>query len=344
MKLKRVILLFFAFVFIIPGCVKRPLEIRKPHPVIIWPKPPEVPRIHFVDSFSRPEDLNIREGLINKIFNIFSETDERTIIKPYGIETDHEGRYFVVDTFKKCVHVFDTRNTNYYKFPQKDTSFESPIDIAIGKHGDIFVTDSKEGVVKVFRELGKRYGGEIGRGILERPTGIAINNKTDELVVVDTHSSQIVRYDVNTLSFKGMIGMNGDKEGMFHYPTNIFVSADGHIYISDSLNFRIQIFSPDWKFLHSFGKVGNNPGFFSRPRGVAVDSDGNIYVVDALFDNVQIFSREGKLLMDFGGPGYRYGEFWLPSGIFIDNRDKIFISDTYNKRIQVFQYIKEGEL
>ncbi|MEF9438349.1 MAG: 6-bladed beta-propeller [Candidatus Mariimomonas ferrooxydans] len=188
---------------------------------------------------------------------------------------------------------------------------------------------------------GEKYIREMGKGILKRPTGIAVNEKTGELLVVDTLNSKIMRYDLKSYGLKGIIGREGSDTGMFHYPTNIFVSRDGLIFVSDSLNSRIQIFSPEWKFLNAFGKPGDSPGYFARPRGVAVDSDGNIYVVDALFDNVQIFDKEGRLLMDFGRPGHGYGEFWLPSGIFIDSNDRIYVSDSYNKRVQVFQYIKD---
>ncbi len=338
----KISVLITALAVIMPGCFQQQAGLGDPMPEMIWPAPPEVPRIMLVNSFSRPEDLNLQESFLKQFFS-FAEKKDRSLVKPYGIETDSAGRYFVVDTFGKNVHVFDLENSEYYIFPEGEITFESPIDIAIGDDGMIFVTDSKEAVVKLFRDNGETYAGTIGEGLLGRPTGIAINKSTNELLVVDTMNSQVVSYGLDSHEFKGFIGGDGEQQGMFHYPTNIFVSDGGNIFVSDSLNFRIQIFSPQGEFMKEFGKPGNSPGYFSRPRGVAVDSDGNIYVVDALFDNVQVFNRDGMLLMDFGGPGYGYGEFWLPSGIFIDSRDRIFVADTYNKRVQVFQYLKGGD-
>lgn len=331
------VLILFAGVY---GCFKQAVETDRQLPDIIWPKPPNVPRIRFVNSISGPEDLNIKQGAVMRFFSFLKGAEERALVAPYGIETDRDGRIYVIDTFDKHIHVFDPENGEYYRFPQNETSFISPIDIAISKNGAVFVTDSKEAVIRVFKKQGKEYIKEIGRGVLNRPTGIAVNEKTGELLVVDTLSSEIIRYDLESHKMKGIIGRGGNDAGLFHYPTNIFVSGDGHIFVSDSLNFRIQIFTPEWDFLYSFGRAGDGPGFFSRPKGVAVDSEGNIYVVDALFDNVQVFDKQGRLLMDFGGPGHGYGEFWLPSGIFIDNNDMIYISDSYNKRVQVFQYMK----
>ena len=182
---------------------------------------------------------------------------------------------------------------------------------------------------------------EFGRGVFKRPTGIAINPKTSELLVVDTLQSRVFRFDLSSLTQKGSFGGNGDADGRFHYPTHIFVTLAGNLIVSDSLNFRVQVFSPEGRFLDKIGGMGNTPGTFSRPKGVASDSDGNIYVVDALFDNIQVFDKHGRLLMAFGEHGNGIGAFWLPTGIYIDNNDSIYVSDSGNQRIQVFKYLRE---
>lgn len=83
---------------------------------------------------------------------------------------------------------------------------------------------------------------------------------------------------------------------MFNYPTFITIDRDGRLYVTDTGNFRVQIFDKEGRYIKDFGKPGNKGGFFARPKGVAIDSEGNIYVVDAMFQNVQIFNREGELL------------------------------------------------
>jgi DNA-binding beta-propeller fold protein YncE len=176
-----------------------------------------------------------------------------------------------------------------------------------------------------------------------RPTGLTYNAKSDELLVVDTKYSQIVRFSTDDFRHRGTLGSMGVSTGTFNNPTNIFTDSSGQVYITDSLNFRIQIFTHNGTFIRSFGKNGDSPGHFARPKGVAVDSDGNIYVVDSLFDNIQIFNKMGELLMDFGKSGNAYGEFWLPTGLYIDSQDRIYVSDSYNKRVQVFQYMNIDE-
>jgi DNA-binding beta-propeller fold protein YncE len=336
----RIIFLFLSLLLLAPGCFKEIVETREPLPSIIWPKPPAVARIRFINSISKPEDLNIRPSFSRKLLNFVMGETKTSVVNPYGITTDPEGRLYVVDTNMKHVHVFDQKNNEYYMFPDKDTQFTSPIDIVLDNKGSLYVSDSKEAVVKVFKQNGKKYVKDIGKGLLNRPTGLAFNKKTEELLVLDTKNNEIVRYEVDTLTETGVIGREGSIDGTFFNPTNISTSSDGNIYVSDSLNFRIQIFTPEGNFIHTFGKPGDSPGFFSRPKGVAVDSDGNIYVVDALFDNIQIFDSQGILLMDFGRPGSKYGDFWLPTGIYIDENDRIYVADSFNNRVQIFQYIK----
>ncbi|MEJ2283139.1 MAG: 6-bladed beta-propeller [Desulfobacterales bacterium] len=323
------------------ACIKDTRVAKEPLPDIVWPKPPEIPRIRFIAAVSKPRDLQIRPGLFKRIFDYMTGKTEVPMVAPYGVETDSAGRLYVVDTFLRTVHVFDVKGSTYYLFPSDKANLVSPIDIAIeNTRGNIYVSDSQGGAVKIFKDAGKRFAGEIGKGLLGRPTGIAVNQKTSELLVVDTQNASILRFDLADHKLQGKFGGSGTAQGELNFPTNIYVNSDGIIFASDSLNFRIQEFTPDGKFLRAFGSIGSGPGHFSRPKGVAVDSDGNIYVVDGLFDNIQIFDRESRLLMAFGRPGNGYGEFWLPTGIFIDRDDRIYVSDTYNKRVQIFQYLK----
>jgi DNA-binding beta-propeller fold protein YncE len=323
------------------GCARDIEKTAEPLPEMVWPPAPDLPRIKFVNAVTQPDDLRIKRGAFLRFFDYLSGKTMKSMVMPYGVETDSGRRLYVVDTFLRTIHVFDVKGNAYYSFPENQTTLTSPIDLAIeNETGSIYVTDSQDGVVKIFKDAGKRFAGEIGRGVLVRPTGIAVNAKTSELLVVDTLSANVVRYALSDHSLVGIFGGTGSKEGQLHYPTNIQTTSNGRILVSDSLNFRIQVFSEQGIFLRRFGSAGIHPGSFSRPKGVAADSDGNIYVVDGLFDNIQVFDKENRLLMVFGDHGIGYGEFWLPSGIFIDANDTIYVADSYNRRIQVFQYLK----
>jgi len=324
------------------GCVRQSREISAAGPELFWPAPPETRRVVFLNAVSGPGDLDIRPGFLTKMFRYLGGITETAIVSPSGISRDAEGRIYVVDTSLGRVHVFDARGSRYSVFPSSDVPLISPVGIAVDRgSGLIFVSDSKSGVVKVFADAGKRYVTDLGIDVLERPTGVAVNRRASELLVVDTLQARVFRFDLPGMALKGSFGGSGTADGRFHYPTFVSVTSAGRIIVSDSLNFRVQVLSPEGRFLFKIGGAGNTPGTFSRPKGVAADSDGNIYVADALFDNVQMFDESGRLLMAFGGHGAGAGAFALPTGMYIDADDVIFVSDSGNHRIQMFQYLKE---
>jgi DNA-binding beta-propeller fold protein YncE len=327
------------------GCANRPATERPPNPVILWPAPPEVPRISFVNTVSQPADMGITDGALGSLLRILSGKRATPVVNPHGLAVDVAGRLYVVDNFLKKVHVYDQRARKYRLFPKREPALVSPVGIAVdNRRGRVYVTDSAQAVVWVFTEGGAKQVGAIRSGGLRRPTGVTINPVTDELLVVDAVNPGILRYGLPDHEFKGVIGGEGTEAGSFHSPTHIVATPGGQMLVTDALNFRVQILSAEGEYLRAFGAPGDSLGQFARPKGVAVDSDGNIYVVDALFDNVQVFDRDGQLLMAFGRLGQAPGEFWLPSGIFIDTHDRIYVSDSYNKRVQVFQYLPEGKL
>ena len=135
----------------------------------------------------------------------------------------------------------------------------------------------------------------------------------------------------------------GGPERVAEGPTAVAVGPDGAVYVSDQMNFRIQVFDRDGHFRRAFGQLGDTPGSFARPKGVAVDAAGHVYVVDAAFNNVQVFDSTGVLLLAFGSLGHGEGELWLPMGLAIDGGDRIFVADRYNNRIQVYQYLHVQE-
>jgi len=332
--------LMIAFCLTIGGCVQH-TDRLKPNPDIFWPNPPEVKRIAFVNTISKPEDLKIHQGIVKQFVNYMVGEPEVSIVSPYGISTDSQGRLFVVDSFLKRIHVFDVNGNRYFSFPSDRTMLVSPIGIAVDKNGRIYITDSKKAMVYIFKDQGKTFVATLGNDLFTRPTGIAVNWKTMELLVVDTRQSKVFRFDLSSLKQKGSFGGSGGTDGRFHYPTHISVTMTGSILVCDSLNFRVQVFSPEGRFLSKIDGMGHVPGTFSRPKGVASDSDGNIYVIDALFDNIQVFDTYGRLLMAFGEHGNGIGGFWLPTGIYIDQTDLIYVSDSGNQRVQMFQYLKK---
>jgi sugar lactone lactonase YvrE len=108
-------------------------------------------------------------------------------------------------------------------------------------------------------------------------------------------------------------GKPGHGPGEFHFvptdpsdPTSvtgrIAVGPTGIVYVSDSGNGRVEVFTPQGRFVRQFGSPGTGNGQFLSPFDLAVDSAGDVYVLDdGQVGVVQKFSATGKFLWRVGG-------------------------------------------
>jgi hypothetical protein len=128
----------------------------------------------------------------------------------------------------------------------------------------------------------------------------------------------------------------GDSPAGFSFPNGILVgpAADGdgnEIYVADSNNRRIQVFSLSGSFRRFIRTEGT-------PRGLAMDSQKRLYVVDVLAHQVDIYSLKGEHLATFGESGVGPGQFRYPEAASIDARGRIYVSDRENNQVQVWGY------
>lgn len=310
----------------------------EPAAALVWPAAPAEPRIVFVRSFSRPEDLGIRKTMLQRMAEfVFGERDVQ-MVRPTAVVAS-AGMLYVADAGAFGVHRFDTKNGGYRLLrAEGDVAMPSPVGLAVGPGGEVYVTDSALAKVFVIRP-GADEAAPLGIAGLRQPTGIAYDRTQGRLYVTDTAAHTIAAFDAkgNTVA---RIGLRGAGDGEFNYPTLIWCDAAGRLFVTDSLNFRVQVFDSTGRFVAKWGRHGDGTGDAARQKGVATDRHGHVYVVDALFHAFQIFDARGEFLLSVGAMGRDRGEFWLPMGIFVGDDDVIYVADAYNRRVQMFRYLE----
>jgi len=321
------------------GCGGR-TPVEPPAPAsrpIVWPDPPAEPRIRYVQSLSGPQDAGIAKSFFGRLAEaLFGRTGEY-FIRPTGV-AERDGVLYVADPGSQAIWIFDRPDQRFIKVERiGKTPLVSPVAVAVGPDGGVFVADSALGKVFLLDRKGSllRTAAEDG---LERPAGLAYDSATGRLYIADSLAQQIAVYDAAGARILAW-GKRGSGQGDFNHPTHLFLGRSGTLLVTDALNFRVQAFNRDGQFLWQVGRQGDGSGDFAGPKGVAEDSRGHVYVVDALFDAVQIFERDGTFLLGFGERGVRPGHFWLPGGIFITGTDRIYVADSYNQRVQVFDFL-----
>jgi DNA-binding beta-propeller fold protein YncE len=320
---------------------------KKPAPAssapLVWPVPPEPPRIRFVTTYQGIDDFK-RKGE-SRWKTLLLGPDQRTssehLIKPYGVAVGPDRRVFVTDTVARRVFVFDPqKRTVAFVGESGPGKIAKPVGVAVDGEGIVFVADATLNRVFGYAPDG-RLAIAIGReGELENPSGLAIDRDRELLYVADAKKHQVLCYSEADGSLVRTIGRRGVEPGEFNFPTNLSVDRHGRLYVADTLNFRVQVFDASGAVVKSIGEQGNGPGRLNRAKGVGVDSEGHIYVADTSFNNFQVFDADGNILLFVGTAGSGPGEFLLPAGLFVDDQDRIYVADQGNARVQVFEYLK----
>ena len=310
---------------------------------IVWPLPPDPPRIRYVRPIRASSDIE-RSNMSEALGRVLLGGQKKIYVlkKPYGVHADSSGRLFVADTGWGKVLVFDLKN-NKFNFMGEGPAgqLSKPACIATDQDGTIYVSDLILHRVYIYDRnfQFKRTLGKENR--FAQPVGIAIDRTRKRVYVVDALKHKVVIFDTDGREV-GAFGKRGGGKGEFNYPSNIAVAANGDLYVTDTFNFRVERFDASGKYLGEWGRAGDRPGMFTRPKGVAIDHEGHIYVADAAFRNVQVFTPDGKLLLFFGGAGRDLGQFYLPAGIDVTPEGTIYVADQLNRRIDVLRYLGSG--
>ncbi len=322
------------------ACSGPAVFLRRPERPITWPPEADAARVAFVLAYGGGGDVERHPGFWASLGELLSGAEPKTLLAPNGLALQPPHRLWVADPGHAVVHRLDLVTGEHVTTAGSDAEpMATPVGVAAGEDGAVFVSDSTRGRILVLDGDGtvrRAFGSLAETG---RPTGVAWDVRGRRLLVLDTTGCRLLAYAPDGRLLQ-QVGERGAAPGQFNYPTNLAVGRNGRIYVMDTLNFRVQILAPDLAPMAQFGTVGRGPGCFAVPKGIAVDSDGHVYVVDSMFENVQIFSDAGQLLLAFGGHGAGLGDLALPSGIWIDADDRIYVADSAHSRVQIYQYVK----
>ncbi len=196
-----------------------------------------------------------------------------------------------------------------------------------------------------------RASGEVlanfGKGLMVTPHGIAVDRDGNVWIAdfagneAGTKGHQVHKFSPTgeQLLSLGVAGKAGNGDGEFNQPNDVVVGPDGSIYVADGhdgqgmitpaalaegiargATARISKFSPDGKFLKSWGKLGVRHGEFRTPHALAFDGQGRLWVADRGNHRLELFDQDGNYLES----RYAFGRI---SGLFIKG-DTVYAIDS----------------
>lgn len=143
----------------------------------------------------------------------------------------------------------------------------------------------------------ERSAGSLGlRGLLRAAVA------PDGRVYVTDSSQQVVELspDLKVVQRWGVSG-TGDGE-LRMIQGSLTVDDEGRVYVADTGNFRVQVFTGRGRYLRSIGEFGTGPGQFTWPFDLVVDHDGSLYVADDKEQTLTKMSANGRQVWRRGGP------------------------------------------
>ena len=213
-----------------------------------------------------------------------------------GIDIDRDGKSVWV--FDRCggksctgsplapIQKFDSTGNLVTSFGAG--MFNFPHGLFVDRDGNIWVTDGKsEGGKghtafkfnpdgKVLMTLGTPGVAGTDEHHFNAPSDVVVASNGD-IFVADGHggdtNARIVKFSKDG-TFIAAWGRKGTAPGEFQTPHGLAMDSADRLYVADRENDRVQIFTPDGKFVAEWKQFG-------RPSGIFIDKHDMLYVADS---------------------------------------------------------------
>jgi len=222
-------------------------------------------------------------------------------------------------------------NNNFTFQPEPDWAqlpegwaFKECADVAVDSEDRVYIFNRGEHPVMVFEHDGA-FVASWGEGVFTTAHGITYApDGTLYLADQRDHSIRKCTLDGQVLM---TIGAPNDPPPRwsgkpFNQPTSVAISSvNGALYISDGYgNARVHKYTPDGRYVKSWGTSGTGPGEFVIPHAIVVDKNDNVIIGDRENNRLQIFDTEGNLQ-------HMWQNIWKPAGLAIGPDNNLYIAE-----------------
>ncbi|MDD4051541.1 MAG: NHL repeat-containing protein [candidate division Zixibacteria bacterium] len=262
-------------------------------------------------------------------------------LRPARITVDRSHQeIYVADVGNGRVLIFDDRGTLRFQF-STIAQCGSPIDLAVGPQGQIFVLGTVSDGRQVFvydydglflREINV---GDSAAGAGSDIAGIAVDD-ANLVYALDQAGLRVicVRDDgtfVHQFPILADVDSTQRAELVFGSPTIV----GDQLFLPVSSRGTVYRYSLQGDISGTIGHGGTGIGELNFPVAAAVADNGLIMVLDKHRFNVECFSPAGKFLGEFGGKGISPGWFFHPTWLTVDGQDQVYVGQIFKNKIQL---------
>lgn len=205
--------------------------------------------------------------------------------------------------------------------------FNDPCGIAADRAGNIIVGDTWNWRIQKFNAEG-RFQWEVND--LFAPRAVA-TDVLGNIYVVETGHCQIRVY---TPSGRQLLlwGSRGEGPGQFQEPIGITVSRQGEVFVCDTWNRRVQVFTTEGVYKREFPVEAWNGEHWREPY-IDMLGDDRIVITDPPTNRVLQYTIDGAFLGEVPMPTRDGSSLNLPMGIATSPSGEVYVADTFNNRI-----------
>lgn len=225
-----------------------------------------------------------------------------------------------------------------------------PMGLTIADNLLYVANDSESGAnVHVFTLDGQSYEvvGQPGHADQEgaffnRPNAVALASD-GRLFVVDTWNFRIRVLDAERGYITGWGRPQTDgfgasiepRDGMWG-PRDIVLDAMNNVFVTDTGNKRVRVYTQDGVHLFDIGQGGAADGDLNEPSGLAIHPDGRLFVADTWNKRISVFnSATGEFIENYPIRGWREGTGNRPYLAVDVERNLLYVTDPDDRRILV---------
>jgi DNA-binding beta-propeller fold protein YncE len=269
---------------------------------------------------------------------------------PRDAATDAHGNVYVADYANNRIAKFGPGGgwiKSWGTEGGKDGQFRRPYGVDVDVQNNVWVADNTNHRIQEFtgggsfiRTMGSN-GSLPGQFFQLRRVAVTPGVVNPDVYGADLWGNKIERFHFGKSGYAYAQTYAGvpATDDRFNEPTGVAVDA-GNIFVADSVNQRMQRFSPSGAWQLHFGHRGwgSDLSGFNWPRDIAIEQSdpGKVWVTDTKNGRMLEFTRDGDPTgRSFGTQGTASGQFRRVSAV-ASTASGVVVADTLNDRIQLW--------
>lgn len=236
-------------------------------------------------------------------------------------------------------------------FNTAGSGLRTPIGMSVAPDGTLYVADAADAnswIVKFNTTTGEFIGAMGTRGaataegaFFERPHSVAVA-QDGTIYVVDTWNYKIRAFNadgdpVTSWGQSLLVGFDAPAQPLdgFWGPRDIAIDAEGNVYVADTGNKRIRVYTASGQYIRDIGSGGSALGELDEPSGIAISADGRLYIADTWNRRISVFSTDGSFLATYPVRAWYDVQGSRPYIAVDPNRPVVYVTDPEGGRVLV---------